>query len=163
MEYLEQFFVKKYEELENQNALLKKQNDMMRWLLENLYLKYLSETPDIRAMRVLHGEKLKVAEEYLDVLGIPYGKIEEPKVEEKPMIDTAKPIVNVHFRDVVSIVKKRMGLTDQQLANKIGVLQSMVTNWRNGVFMPRKANKQKILDLWEKVKQPDEMNVVVVD
>ena len=160
---LEELFVREYDKLQKDKSRLEIENEMLRWLIDNLHLKYQPEGKDIRAMRVLNNDRLETAEQYLDSLGIVYGKRVEPEVVEKPTIDMEKPIEKINVQDMVSIIKKRLGLTDAQIADRIGVSQSNVTAWRNGKSRPRHDKRMKLMELFEMVKDKDEKNVIVID
>ena len=160
---LEELFVREYDKLQKDKSRLETENEMLRWLIDNLHLKYQQEGKDIRAMRVLNNDRLETAEQYLDALGIVYGKRVEPEVVEKPTIDMEKPIEKINVQDMVAIIKKRLGLTDAQVGEKVGVSQSNVTAWRNGKSRPRHEKRMKLMELFEMVKNEDEKNVIVID
>ena len=162
---LEELFVNEYQEQKAENVKLKKENEMLRWLVDNLRLKYQTESKDIRAMYVLCGSKRELAEKYLERLEIAYDKRTETKVESQKATETAvmpKQKVEIAIRDVAGIIKKRMNLTDEQLGKKVGVSQSNASGWIRGSFRPRGKNRQILLDLFETVKTEEEKNQTFV-
>lgn len=160
---LEELFVREYDKLKKDKSRLEIENEMLRWLIDNLRLKYQPEGKDIRAMRVLNNERLETAEEYLDALGIVYAKRQEEVAVERPTMDMEKPIEEISVQDMVAVIKKRMGLTDAEMGKIIGVSQSNVTAWRNGKIRPRHEKRMKLMELFKQVKGEDEKNVVVID
>ena len=162
---LEELFVNEYQEQKAENVKLKKENEMLRWLVDNLHLKYQTESKDIRAMYVLCGSKRELAEKYLERLEIAYDKRTETKVESQKATETAvepKQKVEITIRDVAGIIKKRMNLTDEQLGKKVGVSQSNASGWIRGSFRPRAKYRQLLLDLFETVKTEEEKNQTFV-
>lgn len=160
---LEELFVREYDKLQKDKSRLEIENEMLRWLIDNLRLKYQPEGKDIRAMRVLNNERLVTAEEYLDALGIVYAKRQEEVEVERPTMDMEKPVEEIKVQDMVAIIKKRKGLTDAEIGKIIGVSQSNVTAWRNGKIRPRHEKRMKLMELFKQVKGEDEKNVVVID
>ena len=162
---LEELFANEYREKKVENVKLKKENEMLRWLVDNLHLKYQTESKDIRAMRVLCGSKRELAEKYLAELGITYENKVEQKAESQKATETAvkpKQKVEITIRDVAGIIKKRMNLTDEQLGKKVGVSQSNASGWIRGSFRPRAKYRQLLLDLFETVKTEEEKNQIII-
>lgn len=162
---IEELMVSEYYAYKKDNAKLREENGKLRWIIDNLHLKYQPEGKDIRAMYVLCGCKRELAEKYLAELEIAYDKRTETKVESQKATETAvmpKQKVEITIRDVAGIIKKRMNLTDEQLGKKVGVSQSNASGWIRGSFRPRGKNRQILLDLFETVKTEEEKNQTFV-
>lgn len=51
-----------------------------------------------------------------------------------------------HFRDVVRRMRRAAGLSQAELANRLGTTQSAVARWESGDVSPRLDNVQRIAD-----------------
>lgn len=50
-------------------------------------------------------------------------------------------------RRTIRQTRKLLGMTQAELAGRIGISQVQLSNWENGRYRPRKANKRKFEEL----------------
>ena len=62
-------------------------------------------------------------------------------------VEDAQIIEHIDKRNEVKAIRDRLGLTQQQLADKIGVCRESISKWENNHFIISEENQKKLKEL----------------
>lgn len=156
MATIEELFVEKFKSLEEENKNIKEKNELMKNILSAMGFQYFA---DNNVLKITKTAFSNVAIKDLEACGI-IMEIIENKKEEVSTPSTPKKSV-VEFRDVMNIIKRRLGCSDAEIAKRLGVSQTGVSGYRSGKFIPRKETRQKAIALFETLKTMEDGEIII--